>query len=81
MNGWVETHPYQAAKKYPSGAKALGFIGYFAAVRVKTLTYQSCPDIKQQKANANKQPQVLRLTTPGLKSTPGAPFAQDDKRK
>ena len=26
-----------------------------------------------------KQPQILRLTTPRLKSTPGAPFAQDDK--
>jgi hypothetical protein len=26
-----------------------------------------------------KQKQVLRLTTPRLKSTPGAPFAQDDK--
>jgi len=25
-----------------------------------------------------KQPQILRLTTPRLKSTPGAPFAQDD---
>src|ERR1035437_5305933 len=25
------------------------------------------------------QPQVLRLTTPRLKSTPGAPFAQDDR--
>jgi len=25
--------------------------------------------------------QVLRLTTPRLKSTPGAPFAQDDKQK
>jgi hypothetical protein len=23
-------------------------------------------------------PQILRLTTPRLKSTPGAPFAQDD---
>ena len=26
-----------------------------------------------------KQPQILRLTTPRLKSTPEAPFAQDDK--
>jgi cystathionine beta-lyase/cystathionine gamma-synthase len=26
-----------------------------------------------------EQPQILRLTTPRLKSTPGAPFAQDDK--
>jgi len=26
-----------------------------------------------------KQPQILRLTTPRLKSTPGAPFAQDDE--
>jgi len=25
-----------------------------------------------------EQPQILRLTTPRLKSTPGAPFAQDD---
>jgi hypothetical protein len=25
-----------------------------------------------------EQPQILRLTTPSLKSTPGAPFAQDD---
>ena len=25
-----------------------------------------------------KQPQILRLTTPRLKKTPGAPFAQDD---
>jgi poly(A) polymerase len=28
---------------------------------------------------AEKQKQILRLTTPRLKSTPGAPFAQDDK--
>jgi hypothetical protein len=27
-----------------------------------------------------EQPQILRLTTPRLKSTPGAPFAQDDKQ-
>ena len=26
-----------------------------------------------------EQPQILRLTTPRLKSTPGAPFAKDDK--
>jgi len=25
-----------------------------------------------------EQQQILRLTTPRLKSTPGAPFAQDD---
>jgi len=25
-----------------------------------------------------KQPQILRLTTPRLKKTAGAPFAQDD---
>jgi len=25
-----------------------------------------------------EQPQILRLTTPRLKKTPGAPFAQDD---
>jgi hypothetical protein len=51
----------------------------FAVVRVKILTYQSCHDTKRQKVNANKHPQVLRLTTPRLTSTPGAPFAQDDK--
>jgi hypothetical protein len=34
------------APGFPSGAKAIGFIGHFAAVRVKTLTYQSCPDTK-----------------------------------
>jgi hypothetical protein len=28
-----------------------------------------------------KYKQILRLTTPRLKSTPGAPFAQDDKQK
>jgi hypothetical protein len=28
-----------------------------------------------------KQKQILRLTTPKLKSTPGAPFAQDDKQE
>jgi hypothetical protein len=28
-----------------------------------------------------EQQQILRLTTPRLKSTPGAPFAQDDKQK
>ena len=27
-----------------------------------------------------EQPQILRLTTPRLKSTPGAPFAQDDSK-
>ena len=57
------------------------YFGTFAAVRVKILTYQSCPDTKRQKTNVNKQPQVLRLTTPRLKSAPGAPFAQDDKQK
>jgi hypothetical protein len=28
-----------------------------------------------------EQQQILRLTTPRLKSTPGAPFAQDDEQK
>jgi IS605 OrfB family transposase len=34
-------------EKPTSGAKAHSFNGHFAAVRVKTLTYQSCPDTKQ----------------------------------
>jgi hypothetical protein len=29
---------------HPSGAKAHYYFAAFAAVRVKTLTYQSCPD-------------------------------------
>ena len=33
-------------------------------------------DISAQK----NEKQILRLTTPRLKSTPGAPFAQDDKQ-
>jgi len=37
-----------------------------------------CPDTKREKQK-QKQKQILRLTTPRLKSTPGAPFAQDDK--
>ena len=39
-----------------------------------------CPDTKHEKQKQKqKQKQILRLTTPRLKSTPGAPFAQDDK--
>jgi hypothetical protein len=30
------------------------------------------------KRNLKRQKQILRLTTPRLKKTPGAPFAQDD---
>jgi hypothetical protein len=33
---------------------------------------------EQMQRQQQKQPQILRLTTPRLKKTPGAPFAQDD---
>jgi hypothetical protein len=48
---------------------------------------KSCPDTKRVYSThttaviqkfIEEQQQILRLTTPRLKSTPGAPFAQDD---
>jgi hypothetical protein len=64
----------------PQGLKP--FIFRLFSARLK-----SCPDTKPIYATSSnvvnqklieEQPQILRLTTPRLKSTPGAPFAQDD---
>jgi hypothetical protein len=40
-------HPASFRNNLPSGAKARAIFVAFAAVRVKTLTYQSCPEKKQ----------------------------------
>ena len=81
--------------RIPSGAKAPGFIGHFAA-RLKPCPFKTIYEIASSVVNqkfVEEQPQILRLTTPNLhptnedlfvgtperlKSTPGAPFAQDD---
>jgi hypothetical protein len=49
--------------------------GFIPIIMSRMEDYSS--SVVTQKFNA-EQPQIFRLTTPRLKSTPGAPFAQDD---
>ena len=50
-----------------------------AIIQIRTLSRTETSMVSQK--FIEKQQQILRLTTPRLKRTPGAPFAQDDSRE